>query len=195
MRAASGGVAQSVEQWTENPRVPSSILGPATTRLQAYQANSKEKKPATSGLLLIGPLCNSSIIVSMGDCCELTRMLTHRGRRVSVFCQPGILSSRLSLQDSEEPWNSAKTSAIRTIRVRKHLHGSSSTDTRVRGSRTFEGNAQLSHPASEGIRIDAKELCRASGAADFTPGLSKCLADVPGCRLIEREDVFRRHRL
>jgi hypothetical protein len=26
-----GGVAQSVEQRTENPRVPSSILGPATT--------------------------------------------------------------------------------------------------------------------------------------------------------------------
>jgi hypothetical protein len=35
MRAASGGVAQSVEQWTENPRVPSSILGPATMVLQA----------------------------------------------------------------------------------------------------------------------------------------------------------------
>lgn len=29
--AECGGVAQSVEQWTENPRVPSSILGPATT--------------------------------------------------------------------------------------------------------------------------------------------------------------------
>jgi hypothetical protein len=28
---ACGGVAQSVEQRTENPRVPSSILGPATT--------------------------------------------------------------------------------------------------------------------------------------------------------------------
>ena len=29
-KLSSGGVAQSVEQGTENPRVPSSILGPAT---------------------------------------------------------------------------------------------------------------------------------------------------------------------
>ncbi len=41
-------VAQAVEQWTENPRVPSSILGLGTieieNRKRTYPYNSKERK-------------------------------------------------------------------------------------------------------------------------------------------------------
>ena len=41
-----GQVAQSVEQWTENPRVGSSILPLATMASQAYQARTKSEPAA-----------------------------------------------------------------------------------------------------------------------------------------------------
>ena len=40
-RSNSGRLAQSVEQGTENPRVPSSILGPATIFFAFFQRQKK----------------------------------------------------------------------------------------------------------------------------------------------------------
>ena len=40
-RSNSGRLAQSVEQGTENPRVPSSILGPATIFLPFFPKGKK----------------------------------------------------------------------------------------------------------------------------------------------------------
>ena len=45
----SGRLAQSVEQGTENPRVPSSILGPATIFLPFFQ-RQKNMKPEKASL-------------------------------------------------------------------------------------------------------------------------------------------------
>ena len=42
MNTSGGRIAQSVEQGTENPRVPSSILGPATIFLPEFGQKNNE---------------------------------------------------------------------------------------------------------------------------------------------------------
>ena len=65
----------------------------------------------------------------------------------------------------------------------------------AKGSRAFERDAQLSHPASKGIGVDAKEFCRAFEAANPSFGFFECLADLPGHGFIQGEQVVPRPQL
>ena len=54
-----GGIAQMVEQWTENPCVPGSILGPATSKKDCGSSSGVEHNLAKVGVAGSNPVFRS----------------------------------------------------------------------------------------------------------------------------------------